>query len=103
MQYYNLIIATKTNVKIDDSYDVLYLHNDIMLLDSNHVMCNNSIYEFTYLIYSKTVNPKYKDNTLLVLEDNVPVCNFLHQTSIDYIYYIEEDSNELVNEIINYD
>jgi hypothetical protein len=99
MKYYYLIIITKGKVNLDENLDVLLINESCELVDDKHIKYNNDIYEFEYLIYSNLVDIK---NTFVVCENEIPITNYYHQTSLDHIYYINEDNlQETINDIIN--
>ena len=99
MKYFYLIIITKEKVNLDESLDVLLINESCLLVDDKHIKYNNDIYEFEYLIYSNMVDIK---NSFVILENGIPITNYYHQTSLDHIYYINEDNlQETINDIIN--
>lgn len=99
MKYFYLIIVAKGNVHVDDSIDCLIINSDCTLIDDKHLICNNKTYEFEYLIYS---NELTITNSLVMLENNIPITNYYYQTSLEHIYYITEDNlQEKIDDIIN--
>lgn len=101
MNYYDLIIITKSEIIINKNYDCFITNQNFSLLDEHHLTINQTIYEFNYLIFSKEIEAKYPNN-LILLENNIPVTNYYYQTSLENIYYIhKENINHIINEIIN--
>lgn len=101
MNYYDLIIITKSDIMIKKNYDYFITNQSFSLLDEHHLAINQTIYEFNYLIFSKEIEVEYPNN-LILLENSIPVTNFYYQTSLENIYYInKENINHIINEIIN--
>lgn len=92
MNYYYLIIITNESIKLDKNIDVLYLNDECTLIDDHHINYQDKVYEFEYLIYSNKANLNFINNHLLLKENNIPITNFYHQTSLEHIYYITEDN-----------
>lgn len=101
MEYYNLLIFTKNKLQLSSNYDHLILSDDFTFIDESHILVNDKTLEFTYLIYSNEFSVNYPTNSFILMEDNIPVTNFLHQTTLENIYYINNDSVESILEIIN--
>ncbi len=100
MNYYDLIIITKEAVRLNQKYDCLITNRDFVLIDEHHLSIDHLEIEFNYLIYSKDIKVEYANN-LLLLENMIPVTNFFYQTSLENIYYINnENINDIINEII---
>lgn len=101
MNYYYLIIITKEKVKLSFNLDVHFINNSFTLIDDHHLLYNDETYEFEYLIYSNKIDTKYQKENLLLKENNIPVTNFYYQTTLENIYYInEENLEQKINEII---
>ena len=100
--YYYLIIAASYNVSINNQLDAIFITEDFILIDENHLKYKNEIIEFEYLIYTNKLNITYKNKNILLFENNIPVTNFYHQTTLENIYFITEDNLEQkINDIIN--
>ena len=91
MNYFYLIIVTKEKVQLDNNLDVFYINDECTLIDDHHINYQNEIFEFEYLIYSNKAELSFKDNNLIINENNIPITNFYFQTSLEHIYYITEN------------
>lgn len=101
MTYNYLVIITLQEVKPIENMDILYLNNPFMFIDENHIQVNDEIIEFEYLIYSNKIDVNFTDESMLLMENNIPVTNFFYQTTKENIYYITEENLEVkINEII---
>jgi hypothetical protein len=101
MTYNYLVIITLQKVKPIENMDILYLNNPFIFIDENHIQVNDEIIEFEYLIYSNKIDVNFTDESMLLMENNIPVTNFFYQTTKENIYYItEENLEEKINEII---
>lgn len=101
MTYNYLVIITLQEVKPIENMDILYLNNPFIFIDENHIQVNDEIIEFEYLIYSNKIDVNFTDESMLLMENNIPVTNFFYQTTKENIYYItEENLEEKINEII---
>ncbi|MBR6517276.1 MAG: hypothetical protein IKT40_10620 [Bacilli bacterium] len=101
MTYNYLVIITLQEVKPIENMDILYLNNPFIFIDENHIQINDEIIEFEYLIYSNKIDVNFTDESMLLMENNIPVTNFFYQTTKENIYYItEENLEEKINEII---
>lgn len=101
MTYNYLVIITLQEVKPIENMDILYLNNSFIFIDENHIQVNDEIIEFEYLIYSNKIDVNFTDESMLLMENNIPVTNFFYQTTKENIYYItEENLEEKINEII---
>ena len=101
MTYNYLVIITLQEVKPIENMDILYLNNPFIFIDENHIQVNDKIIEFEYLIYSNKIDVNFTDESMLLMENNIPVTNFFYQTTKENIYYItEENLEEKINEII---
>ena len=101
MNYFYLIIVTKEKVQLDYNLDVFYINNKCTLIDDHHINYQNEIFEFEYLIYTNKAELSFKDNNLIIKENNIPITNFYFQTSLEHIYYITEDNlNKKIIDII---
>jgi hypothetical protein len=101
MTYNYLVIITLQEVKPIENMDILYLNNPFIFIDENHIKVNDEIIEFEYLIYSNKIDVNFTDESMLLMENNIPVTNFFYQTTKENIYYItEENLEEKINEII---
>lgn len=101
MTYNYLVIITLQEVKPIENMDILYLNNPFIFIDENHIQVNDDIIEFEYLIYSNKIDVNFTDESMLLMENNIPVTNFFYQTTKENIYYItEENLEEKINEII---
>ena len=101
MTYNYLVIITLQEVKPIENMDILYLNNPFIFIDENHIQVNDQIIEFEYLIYSNKIDVNFTDESMLLIENNIPVTNFFYQTTKENIYYItEENLEEKINEII---
>ena len=101
MTYNYLVIITLQEVKPIENMDILYLNNPFKFIDENHIQVNDEIIEFEYLIYSNKIDVNFTDESMLLMENNIPVTNFFYQTTKENIYYItEENLEEKINEII---
>lgn len=100
MNYYFLIIISKTRPSINQSIDYFWINKDFLFFDENHIKVDNELYEFTYLIYTNEIN--CNDNNInLLKEDLIPVTNFFHETNIENIYFVKENYCNVINDIIN--
>ncbi|MBQ4571445.1 MAG: hypothetical protein IJB21_07100 [Bacilli bacterium] len=100
--YYYLIIAASHNVSINNQLDALFITEDFIFIDDHHLKYKNEIIEFEYLIYTNKLNVTYNNKNILLFENNIPITNFYHQTTLENIYYITEDNLEQkINDIIN--
>ena len=100
--YYYLIIATLNKISLNKQLDALFINNDFTLIDDHHLLYNNEIIEFEYLIYSNKLNVTYQKPNMLIFEHNIPITNFYYQTSLENIYFITEDNLEQkILDIIN--
>lgn len=101
MTYNYLVIITLQEVKPIENMDILYLNNPFIFIDENHIQVNDEIILFEYLIYSNKIDVNFTDESMLLMENNIPVTNFFYQTTKENIYYItEENLEEKINEII---
>jgi hypothetical protein len=101
MTYNYLVIITLQEVKPIENMDILYLNNPFIFIDENHIQVNDEIIEFEYLIYSNKIDVNFTDESMLLMENNIPVTNFFYQTTKENIYFItEENLEEKINEII---
>ena len=99
MTYNYLVIITLQEVKPIENMDILYLNNPFIFIDENHIQVNDQIIEFEYLIYSNKIDVNFTDESMLLIENNIPVTNFFYQTTKENIYYItEENLEEKINE-----
>lgn len=100
--YYYLIIAASHNVSINSQLDALFITEDFIFIDDHHLKYKNEIIEFEYLIYTNKLNVTYNNKKILLFENNIPITNFYHQTTLENIYYVTEDNLEQkINDIIN--
>ena len=100
--YFYLIIATKQTLDLNLSIDIKYVNDDFTLIDEHHLKYQDKVFEFEYLIYSNELNIQYEKQNLLMFENNIPITNFYHQTSIENIYHITETNlKDKILEIIN--
>ena len=90
--YYYLLIAISKEITLKQQLDVLFIRNDFIFIDDHHIKYNNEIIEFEYLIYSNELNVTFEKKNMLMFENNIPITNFYHQTSLENIYYITEDN-----------
>lgn len=101
-EYAYLLIITKGTPNILTNVDYLLLHDNFTFLDDCHIKVNNKVIEFCYLIYSNLINVTYPTTSFIISENDIPLTNWIYQTSIENIYYINEvNLNEVVNEIIS--
>ena len=100
--YYYLLIAISKEITLKQQLDVLFIRNDFIFIDDHHIKYNNEIIEFEYLIYSNELNVTFEKKNMLMFENNIPITNFYHQSSLENIYYITEDNLEQkINDIID--
>lgn len=100
--YYYTIIISNENPNIT-SLEYYYIKSDFTLIDDSHISIDNKLYEFTYLMYTKDINVIYQSKDIL-LENNIPVVNMFHQTTVENIFCldrsnIEEQINIILEEI----
>ena len=88
MTYNYLVIITLQEVKPIENMDILYLNNPFIFIDENHIQVNDEIIEFEYLIYSNKIDIIFTDESMLLMENNIPVTNFFYQTTKENIYYM---------------
>jgi hypothetical protein len=96
-----LLIITKEKINIPSSIEYLHIDCDFTFIDDATIKIDNDIYSFTYLIYSNKINVTYPASEIMILENGIPLTNWLYQTSIENIYYLTENNlQDKINEIL---
>lgn len=101
MNYFYLIIVCKQDFSVPENYDAVILHDDFKFIDDCNLEMNGKRYEFSYLIYTDKINVNYNNTNFIMCENNLPLTNWLYQTSSENIFYVTEDRfKEKVKEIL---
>lgn len=82
-----IVIVTKNeNNELISNEDLLIIKEKVKAIDEFHLLLNNQIIEFTYLIFDdlSLIDSFTKLNILI---DDEPVTNYYGETSSDYIFY----------------
>ncbi len=78
--------------------DMTVINNEVKFVDDFHIEYNNQIVEFDYLLCDdlNLLSGFEKTNILM---DEIPVCNFFGQTSLEHIYIgdLETSIDHLIN------
>ena len=81
-----IIIVSKKRFPININ-DCQIINNNIQMLDEYHLLNNEQIIEFDYLIIEALDLIKDLDKTNILLDDGIPVTNWFRETSLEHIYY----------------
>lgn len=78
--------------------DMIIIDSNVSLVDDFHIEYNNQIIEFDYLLCDD-LNLLTGFEKTHILMDDVPVCNFFGQTSLEHIYVgdLETSIDHLIN------
>ena len=80
-----IIIITKKNISLNKK-DCLIINHDVEMIDDYHLLNNNQVIEFDYLIcddYTLLHNLNQLD---ILLDEGMPVVNFYGETTLDNIF-----------------
>ena len=93
-----VLIISKTFNKLNIFDEMLIINTQIELLDDYHILYNNQIIEFDYLLCDnlELITGFEKTNVLM---DDIPVTNCFGQTSTEHIYIgdLETSIDHLIN------
>ena len=93
-----IIIVTKKNYEPKVS-DCLVLNHEVWLMSDYALKSGDTTYDFDYLIIEDLSLCHDLDKTGILLDEGIPVTNFMMATSLDNIYYgdIETALDDLFN------
>lgn len=77
--------------------NVFIIKEQVVLEDDNHLILNNDIYIFDYLIFTNPKQISNFDKTNILYEDGIPITNCFYQTTYENIYFVK---NSLINDAI---
>ncbi len=78
-----IIIVSQNKIKIENTFLVNSL---VTIIDDYHLLYNNEIIEFDYLITDDYHLLKDLQKANILLDEDLPVTNFFGQTSVEHIY-----------------
>lgn len=84
-----VIVSERKNLEIDDfnQDELLIIDSTIDFISDIELIYHDKIISFDYLIIDDLKLCQNLKKTQILIDDNVPVTNFYHQTSNEYIYY----------------
>lgn len=85
-----IIIITKNQYQTDLK-DILIIHNEVTLLSDYQLLYNNQTLDFDYLIIEDLSLCHDLEATGMLLDEGLPVTNYVCATSLDNIYYGDID------------
>ena len=94
-----IIIVTKKNYQ-PSIKDCLVISDDVVLLSDYELTLHHQIIGFDYLIIEDLSLCHHLEKTGILLDDGIPVTNYVMATSLDHIYYGDIDIaiSDLTNE-----
>ena len=93
--HYQLIIISHNQLLIKN---IKNINEQVKLIDDCHILYKEETISFDYLIFTDNSLVLNKKEIGILTENFIPVTNYEKQTSIENIYYCNEDD---VNEILN--
>ncbi len=84
-KYFQIIILSKEYTS--SNKDILVIKDNITLEDDMHLIYNNELYTFDYLIFTDTSSINNFRKTNILHEDGIPITNCYYQTTYENIYY----------------
>ena len=93
--HYQLIIISHNQLLIKN---IKNINEQVKLIDDCHILYKEETISFDYLIFTDNSLVLNKKEIGILTENSIPVTNYEKQTSIENIYYCNEDD---VNEILN--
>lgn len=103
MEKYSQIIVLSYTYTTNNK-NILVINEDVILEDDTHLICDNDVYTFDYLIFTNSSLISNFYDCHILQENSIPVTNCLYQTSIENIYYtLDNKIKTAIENIFNND